>query len=219
MKTIDHLEARAKFYSPLEERLNIWSHGTGLVLAIVGCLLLILQTSEISTSPNAKWSKIIFGISMVVLYSCSVLYHRTEDPILRSRYRVWDHMAIYVLIAGTYTPFCLITLYDGSGWLLFFTIWGIALAGIVFKIFFTGNFDLLSTTAYILMGWLAILFIRPLMQNLPHSAQMWMLIGGIAYTIGGILYAIKSVPMNHAIFHFFVLVGTFCHFWAVYWYL
>lgn len=216
MKTIEKARESAKFYSSREERLNVLSHAFGLVLSIIGFALLIYQASLLDQGFQANMSKVIFGVSLMLLYSCSVLYHRTEDVILRGRYRTWDHIAIYFLIAGTYTPFCMIALGEGPGWTLLLAVWSIAFVGTIFKIFFTGRFELVSTLAYIGMGWLAILYIEPLRENLPQLGEYWMMAGGVAYTVGGMLYAIKAIPMNHAIFHVFVLIGSFCHYWAVY---
>jgi hemolysin III len=124
-----------------------------------------------------------------------------------------------VLIAGTYTPFTLVTLQGSVGWTIFFTAWGFALTGIVLKLFFTGRFDMLSTIMYVFMGWIIVFAIKPLMNNLASEGLMWLFAGGAAYTVGAILYSIKKIKFNHAIFHVFVLAGSFCHFMAVYFYV
>jgi len=133
--------------------------------------------------------------------------------------KIFDHSAIYVLIAGTYTPFTLITLEETVGWTIFGVVWGMALIGIVFKLFFTGKYKLVSTLMYILMGWVIIFAIKPLMESLPTEGLYWLFGGGLAYTVGAILYSIKKIKFNHAIFHFCVLIGSFCHFYAVLYYV
>jgi hemolysin III len=135
------------------------------------------------------------------------------------RLRVVDHASIYVLIAGTYTPFTLITLAGPTGYTLFAVAWIMAVCGIVLKLFFTGRFTALSTAMYVLMGWLIVFAIKPLMAGLPPAGLLWMLAGGVAYTVGALLYGIKALPFNHAIFHLFVLAGSLCHFIAVYAYV
>jgi hemolysin III len=132
---------------------------------------------------------------------------------------VFDHSAIYVLIAGTYTPFLLVTLNGPWGWSLFGVIWGLAIAGVVFKMFFTGKYDKLSLIIYVLMGWLILIAIVPLIQNLSTMGLIWLLIGGISYSIGAVFYLLNKMPFNHAIFHFWVLGGSICHFFAVFWYV
>ncbi|RLD75234.1 MAG: hemolysin D, partial [Bacteroidetes bacterium] len=132
---------------------------------------------------------------------------------------IFDHSAIYVLIAGTYTPFTLLVLKGWVGWTIFGVSWGLALTGIVLKLFFTGKYDTISTIAYVLMGWLIIFAIKPLVNEMPFSGLMWLLAGGVFYTVGAILYSIKKLKYNHAIFHIFVLLGSFSHFMAVFFYI
>jgi hemolysin III len=158
----------------------------------------------------------VFGLSMIGLYASSTFYHLSKDPALRTRMRIVDHASIYLLIAGTYTPFTLITLGGISGWVVFAVSWSMALTGIVLKIFFTGRFQLLSTLMYVFMGWIIIFVMKPLVTNLPLEGVYWLIAGGIAYTVGAILYSIRKIHFNHAIFHVFVLIGSFCHFMAVY---
>ncbi|MCB0654213.1 MAG: hemolysin III family protein [Saprospiraceae bacterium] len=207
-----------KYYSPLEEKINILSHGLGGILGVVALILLVMRANEL----GGFWpmfSFCIFGLSLVILYAASTIYHSAQAPILRSRLRVFDHAAIYVLIAGTYTPFTLVTLEGPTGWAIFYTAWGIALAGIILKLFFTGRFSVLSTIMYVFMGWIIVFAIKPLINNLPSEGLTWLMEGGAAYTLGAILYSIKKIPFNHAIFHIFVLIGSFCHFMAVYFYV
>ncbi len=208
----------AKYYSPAEERLNIFSHAIGIVYGLIALPMLVsraLQYGDI-------WHIIgftVFGFSIIILFSASTLYHSTQDPERRSFMRVIDHSAIYILIAGSYTPFTLVTLHGGVGWLLFGLTWTMAAIGITLKLFFTGRYSLVSTLMYVFMGWLIIFAIKPLMANLPTLGLYWLVAGGLAYTIGAVLYSIKKIPFNHAIFHCLVLVGSFCQFISIYSYV
>ena len=150
----------------------------------------------------------IYGISLIVLYAASTFYHSARNPELRTRMRVFDHASIYVLIAGTYTPFALITLNGQLGWVIFGLIWGIALVGVILKIFFTGKYKIISTLMYIFMGWMIVFFINPLINSLSGNGLIWLFAGGISYTVGAVIYGIKKIQFNHAIFHVFVLLGT-----------
>jgi hemolysin III len=206
------------YYPPAEERINIVSHATGLLLSIAGLLALVARALQLGNS----WylvSVSVFAISLIALYTASVAYHSARDPVLRTRLRTLDHATIYVLIAGTYTPFALVTLQGAAGWLLFGVVWGMALTGIVLKLFFTGRYKLISTLMYVFMGWLIVFFIKPLIANFPASGLAWLLAGGIAYTLGAVLYSIPKVPFHHAIFHVCVVLGSVCHFVAVYGYV
>ncbi|NPA36110.1 MAG: hemolysin III family protein [Chlorobi bacterium] len=207
-----------KFYSPAEESVNIFSHALGFALSIPAFFALIIKAINMN-NPLYFSSFLIYGLSLLTLYAASTMYHKQKNPDKRKRLRVFDHAAIYVLIAGTYTPYSLITLQGDYGWWLFGIIWGMALTGIILKIFFTGRYSVISTLMYVLMGWLAVFVIRPLMTNLSTQGLFWLATGGIAYTIGAIIYSIKSVPFNHAIFHIFVLAGSACHFISVYFYV
>ncbi|MBU8882599.1 hemolysin III family protein [Kaistella sp. DKR-2] len=205
-------------YSSLEESLNVWSHFVGLVLSVVALVLLIFRAAEL----HSIWAIIsfpVFGLSMILLYLASTLYHHSKTPALRYFLNIVDHAAIFVLIAGTYTPFVLVTLSGTEGWVIFSVVWCIALAGIVMKIFLTGRFKVLSTILYVSMGWLIIFSFKSLMLNLDHKGLIWLFSGGISYTVGAVLYSLDRVKFNHVIFHIFVLMGTFCHFMAVYYYV
>jgi hemolysin III len=206
------------YYAPAEERINITSHAIGLLLSIVGLLALVSRALLQGTTLHLV-SASVFAVSMITLYTASVAYHSVRAPVLRTRLRTVDHAAIYVLIAGTYTPFALVTLQGTSGWVLFGVIWGMAVAGIILKLFFTGRYNLFSTLMYVVMGWLIVFFIKPLIANFPPAGLAWLLAGGISYTLGAVLYSIPKVPFHHAIFHVFVVLGTSCHFVAVYRYV
>lgn len=209
---------RIKFYDPKEEKLNVISHAIGLVLSVLALVLLVVYASK----EGSVWHIVsfsIYGTSLIVLYSASTFYHYSRTPKLRHRLNIFDHAAIYVLIAGTYTPFTLVVLKGWAGWTIFGVSWGLAITGIILKLFFTGRFDKISTIAYVLMGWLIIFAIKPLVNNLPFEGLMWLLSGGVFYTVGALLYSIKKMNYNHAIFHIFVLLGSFSHFMAVFFYV
>jgi hemolysin III len=201
-------------YSKSEERLNILTHGFGLLLSIIGLPFLIIKSSEFSGFWKPA-SLYIFGISLIVLYAASTFYHSAKKVRLRRRLNIFDHAAIFVLIAGTYTPFTLITLEGTTGWIIFGLTWGFALIGIVLKLFFTGKYDKLSTIMYVLMGWQIVFAIKPLMESLSSNGLKLLFLGGMFYTIGAVLYSIKRLPFNHAIFHVFVVFGSLSHFFSI----
>jgi len=207
-----------KYYSPIEEKINIISHAIGFILSIVALVLLVRH----ATLHGDVWHIVsfsIFGASLIILYAASTFYHSAKKSELRNRLKIIDHASIYVLIAGTYTPFTLVTLNGTIGWVIFGTSWGLALTGIILKLFFTGKYNLISTIMYVLMGWVIIFAIKPLINNLPLEGLLWLFAGGISYTIGAALYSIKKIKLNHAVFHMFVLIGSFCHFMSVVFYV
>lgn len=205
-------------YSLAEERLNVRSHIAGLLLSIVALVALLIKAAAIGDGLYLI-SFGIFGVSLIVLYGTSSVYHSCKEIERRTRLRIADHASIYVLIAGTYTPFTLITLQGTTGWVIFGVCWGMALIGIVLKLFFTGRFNLVSTLMYVFMGWLIVFAIRPLIDNFSGGGMNWLVAGGLSYTFGAVLYSIKRIPFNHALFHFFVLLGSICHFMAIYFYV
>lgn len=164
-------------------------------------------------------SSIVFATSIIALYTSSTIYHGAKDPVIRQRMRTVDHAMIYVLIAGTYTPFTLLVMPGTSGWILFAIVWSMAAAGIAIKLFYTGHYDHLSTIMYVVMGWLIVFAIKPLIQAIPVAGFVWLFAGGIAYTVGAIFYSIKKMPFGHATFHIFCLVGSLCHIVAVYFFV
>ena len=214
MKDIEEIE----YYSPIEEKINILSHATGFILSIVAFVLLVMHASL----HGDVWQIVsfsIFGASLIILYGASTLYHSAKNPLLRNKLNIIDHASIYVLIAGTYTPFTLVTLKGTIGWVIFGISWGLALTGIILKLFFTGKYDLISTIMYVFMGWVIVFAIKPLIHHLPLEGLLWLFAGGISYTIGAILYSINKIKFNHAIFHMLVLIGSFCHFVSVFFYV
>jgi len=214
MKVIEEI----KYYSPIEEKINIISHAIGFILSIVALVLLVTHANL----HGDVWHIVsfsIFGASLIILYAASTFYHNAKKPELRNRLKIIDHAAIYVLIAGSYTPFTLVTLHGTIGWVIFGISWGLALTGIILKLFFTGKYNLISTLMYVFMGWVIVFAIKPLINNLPLAGLFWLFAGGMAYTIGAILYSIKKIKFNHAMFHVFVLMGSFSHFVSVFFYV
>ena len=207
-----------QFYSPTEEKLNIWSHAFGIFLSIIALVLLIIKAVQ----QDNIWMMIsfpIFGVSLILLYLASTLYHASKEPQKRFKLKVFDHAAIYVLIAGSYTPFTSVSLNGETGWLIFSMVWVMAFTGIILKLFFTGKFKIVSTAMYVLMGWLIVFYFQDLTAHLHEKGVFYLILGGVLYTIGAILYSIKKIKFNHAIFHFFVLAGSFCHFLSIYLYV
>ncbi|TMM30572.1 hemolysin III family protein [Polaribacter aestuariivivens] len=202
-------------YASSEERLNIISHALGLILSIIALPFLILKALDFS----GFWkpiSFIIYGFSLIILYAASTFYHAAKEPKKRRKLNILDHAAIYVLIAGSYTPFCLVVLNSSLGNYMVIFVWLFALIGIILKLFFTGKFHILSTIMYLLMGWQVVFFIKPLSENLSSFVLNLLIAGGVFYSVGAILYSIPKLPYNHAIFHVFVLLGSLSHFFAIY---
>lgn len=209
---------QATIYPAKEERFNIISHGIGCFLSTVALIALYLKASS-ETDTLATVSVVIYGLSLILLYAASTLYHGSKKLLVRNKLNILDHAAIYVLIAGTYTPFTLITLPHEVGSIIFKTVWGIAIAGVILKLFFTGKFQNLSTILYVAMGWIIIFAIKPLIHSLPLAGLIWLFAGGLAYSVGAFFFSREQLNNNHAIFHVFVLIGSFCHFVSVYWYV
>lgn len=205
----------ASTYSQREESLNCAVHVVGVVACCVAIPVLALVALR-SGDPWLLVGGLVFGLSALLMFTTSALYHASRDAALRLRLRRVDHAAIYVLIAGTYTPFTLGALRGSWGWSLAVVIWTLALLGIVFKTTSLGfRFHRTSVALYVLMGWLAIVAIKPLMQALSTFELAWLLAGGLCYTGGVAFYVWKSRPYTHAIWHVFVLAGVACHFVAV----
>jgi len=197
-----------------EEIANAVTHGIGaLASAAAGAVLVTLAT--LHGTRLQQVSAIIFCSSLLLLYTSSTLYHAIPSAAAKRRLKVFDHCAIYLLIAGTYTPFALIGLHGPVGWWLFGVAWSLAAVGVTFKLFFTGRFKLFSTLVYIGMGWMAVFAIRPMMVNIPLASLIWLLVGGVAYTAGTVFYHNEKLRYSHAVWHLFVLAGSACHFVAV----
>lgn len=201
-----------------EELANAWTHGFGLLLSLFG-LAWIVSLALVTEDFWKITSSIVFGCSLILLYTSSTLYHSIRNPDTKRLLRTIDHCAIYVLIAGSYTPFLLITLKGPWGWSLFGVVWSLAAIGILFKIFYTGRFRLLSTLFYVGMGWLVLVAIEPLRANLVMEGCYLVLLGGLSYTLGAVIYALHWPRFHHAIWHLFVMGGSFCHYLAVLYYV
>ncbi|WP_299116421.1 hemolysin III family protein [uncultured Winogradskyella sp.] len=198
----------------LEEQLNAWSHGIGAALGIAALVLLIVFAD--STKPWCLFSVIIYGISIIILFLASTFYHAVKGEKRKHYFRIVDHVSIYLLIAGTYTPVLLILLLDSLGWHLFWTVWGIAAFGVILKLFFTGKFELFSTLLYLVMGWLIVFDYSNTANALGTDGVFWLFAGGLFYTVGIVFYAIERIPYNHVIWHLFVLAGAICHFFMIF---
>jgi hemolysin III len=205
-------------YPPAEELANRLTHGLGAVLSLAGLVLLVTY-SALRGDAWIVTSTAVYGASLVVLYTASTLYHSVSSDRWRRILQKVDHAAIYLLIAGTYTPFVLGPLRGTWGWTLFGIVWGFAVVGIVLKLFFAGRADVLSTVAYLVMGWLVVIAIKPLVAALPAGA-LWLLVaGGLCYSFGTIFYLWQRLPFNHAVWHLWVLAGSVCHWAAVFGYI
>lgn len=201
-----------------EEIANSVSHGLGLLLAMAGLPVLILhavRTGGVSAVVGAT----IFGSSAILLYLASTLYHAITHQRIKAIFRTLDHAAIYLLIAGTYTPIALGVLHGGVGWTMLGVIWSLALAGLLFKAMVGMRFPRVSTVLYVSMGWVALIAIRPLWMHMPAGGLIWLLAGGLAYSLGVVFFVLdEKLRYGHFIWHLFVLAGTTCHFFAVLFY-
>ena len=203
-----------KEYTVLEEIMNSGTHAVGFGLSVAGLVWLILRAVSLKDSMSLV-AVIVFGSSLIALYAASTLYHAVPCFNVKKVLRVFDHCAIYLLIAGTYTPFLLVSLRGTTGWALFGVVWGIACVGCAFKAFFTGRFNKVSTAMYVAMGWIGLVAIKPAITHIPVGGLLMMLAGGLLYTFGVFFYANERVPYNHAIWHCFVMGGSAIHFFAV----
>jgi hemolysin III len=200
-------QLRAEFWNAL-------THGTGAVLSLIGGVVLVTLASLYGNGWQLT-SAIVFSLSLIGLYTASTFYHAVHEPKAKGRLKILDHCMIYVLIAGSYTPFALIALRGDGGWLLFGTIWALAAAGIVFKLFFTGRFELLSTLIYLAMGWLVVFAAGPMLRHVGTAELVWLGVGGLFYSVGTVFYLWERLRHNHAIWHGFVLAGSASHFVAI----
>lgn len=204
--------------SPEEELANAWTHGIAAVLATIGTVFLLLKTPAGSTEKQVSF--FVFGLSMVLLYGASTAYHSVKSQLRKTLYKKLDHIAIYGLIAGTFTPFCWAVLREEAlGINVLIAVWAIALAGIIFKLFFTGKLEVLSLISYLGMGWLGFTLFSRLSELISADAVNLMLYGGLCYTGGVIFYLMRKLKYHHAIWHIFVMGGTAFHFAAVYLYV
>jgi hemolysin III len=204
--------------TPREETLSSLTHGIGAVASLAAISILIVLAA-LHGGPRHIVTICIYGASLMLVYFASTCYHACRRERLKHWLRVIDHVGIYCLIAGTYTPFLLVSIRGGWGWSLFAILWSLALIGTVFKLFFVNRFDLVSTLVYIAMGWIGVVAAQPFFARLPGGALAWIFAGGIVYTLGVIFYFWDRLPFNHAIWHLFVLGGSACHFFAIAFYV
>ena len=203
--------------SKKEELLNAVTHGVGVFLGVIGLIFLILKVD--GNRPYEILSVLIYGVSIIILFLASTLYHSVQNINLKQKFRIVDHISIYLLIAGTYTPVLLLLLTNSLGWELFWIVWGIAILGIVIKLFFTGKFEVFSTLLYLVMGWLIVFDYSRLSELLGPDGVLFLLAGGLFYTVGIIFYVFEKIPFNHVIWHVFVLFGAISHFLMVYFFV
>ena len=205
-------------YSQREELANVLTHGMGALLAISAMVLLIVFSSLNGDAYHIV-SSVVFGTCMLLLYTMSTLYHMVKKEKIKRIFRLLDHSSIFLLIAGTYTPFTLVTLNGKWGWTLFGLVWGLAVAGIIVEVATKQKYKKISLALYIGMGWLIIIAIKPLLHTIPTGGLMLLVSGGLCYTLGILFYIWKSLAGNHAIWHLFVLGGSTLHFFAVFFYV
>ena len=197
-----------------EELVNALTHGAGVVASLAGGGVL-LTLAVLSDDLRRIIGAAVFVFALVLLYTASTLYHAVRHEETKARLKVLDHCAIFILIAGTYTPFTLVSLQGGWGWGLFATIWLLAVAGIAFKLYFTGRFKRTSTLIYVAMGWLVVVAAGPLSESVSQATLAWLVLGGLSYTLGTVFYLNQRLPYAHGVWHLFVLGGSACHFAAV----
>jgi hemolysin III len=202
-------------YSIREEIAHSLTHGLGAVLSVAGLTLLVVFSALYGDAWHVV-STAVFGATLVLAYTASTLYHSFREERMKRFFRKLDHAGIFLLIAGSYTPFLLVPLRGPWGWSLFGVVWGLAIAGIVLKFWFTGRYDLVSTLIYIGMGWLVVIAFKPLVAALPRGGLWCLIAGGLCYTVGTVFYALKRVPYHHAVWHLFVLAGSACHWVSVF---
>ncbi|MFC2950266.1 PAQR family membrane homeostasis protein TrhA [Virgibacillus sediminis] len=207
-------------YSKIEEKVNAWTHGIGAVLSMAALVALV----AVSLQTGNFWlvvSVSIFGATMFLMYLASTIVHALPEGKWKDLFQIFDHAAIYLFIAGSYTPFLLVHLrVDTSiGWILFGIVWGVALIGIFFKVFFVKRFLILSTLFYVFMGWLIIFAWGPLSASMHENGMRLLMLGGVFYTVGSIFYMWRIFPHHHAVWHLFVIIGSAFHFLAVFLYV
>ncbi len=201
-----------------EELVNVITHAIGAALGIAGLSALVVGAAR-HGDPWRLVSFSIYGATLVTLYLASVFYHGARTPGAKKHLQLFDHIAIYLLIAGTYTPFTLVSMRGPWGWTMFGLIWGLAISGIIMKVFFFGRFAIVSTLLYLLMGWIVVIAIKPVMDAVSLRGLLWLVAGGLAYSLGVIFYAWHRLPYAHPIWHLFVLAGSVLHFFAIYFYV
>ncbi len=207
-----------KAYTLGEELANSLTHGIGAALSVTGLVVLVVLAA-LHGDPWRVVSSAIYGGTLVILYLASTLYHGVQHPRIKGVLQIIDHTTIYLLIAGTYTPFLLVSLRGAWGWTLLGVIWGLAMLGVVFQSLFVRRQGRLSILTYILMGWLCVIALREMLVSIPSGGLIWLAVGGVLYTTGVIFYVWHKLPFNHAIWHLFVLAGSVSHFFAILFYV
>jgi hemolysin III len=215
---VTEVEMLVSRYSRREEWANIATHGLGVALSVVALIMMLVAAARHGDSYHVT-GVAIFGGSLILLYLMSTLYHTFTDPRRKHFFRMLDHASIYLLIAGSYTPFMLVPLRGGWGWTLLCVTWGLAVAGVLFKFLHGKRFSALSVLIYIGMGWLVVVATKPVLERVEPGAILWLAVGGLFYTSGVAFYLWRRLPYHHAIWHLFVLMGSFSHFLAVYFYV
>lgn len=205
-------------YSISEERFNRYTHALALLAAVAGFICLLFAAIQ-TADPYRIISSLIFGSCLCFFYVVSTLYHSVRSDRLRYLFRRLDHIGIYSLIAGTYTPITLVTLREGNGWILFALVWLLAVGGIIYKIFWVHTIPFLAPVLYIALGWLIVVDLEQFLQRMPPAGVAWLVGGGIVYTVGVLFYAIEKIPYNHGIWHLFVIGGSLCHYLTILWYV
>ena len=201
-------------YTIIEERINGLTHGVGAVLSVAGLVVLVVYAAIYGNAWHIV-SFSIFGIALIILYTASTLYHSVTHAAAKRVFWILDHSAIFILIAGTYTPFTLVSLREGWGWSLFGVVWVCAILGIILKIFYIGRFEKISVAVYVIMGWLCVMAFKEIVANVSSLSIMLLIIGGLSYTLGVIFFAWQKLPYNHALWHLCVLSGSVFHYFAV----
>lgn len=218
LKNLEYQEQWAQGLLLGDEWANTLTHGVGFILSLFGFVLLLATPFY----ENNHWKLVsfaVYGGSLILLYGASTFYHSLRRPKLKKIFRTIDHCAIFVLIAGSYTPFTMLVLGGAWGWTLFIIVWTLAILGIFLKIFFKNRFNILSTSLYLLMGWLVVVAVEPLIERLHINGLYWLMAGGFSYTIGVIFYTLDKRKFFHAIWHLFVLAGSTFHYLAIWLYL
>lgn len=206
-------------YTLGEEIAHAITHGLGALLGIAGLAVLMVAAA---TRGTGAWQVVpcaIYGAMLIMMFTVSTLYHSLPQPRVKKIFRVLDHQMIFLMIAGSYTPFVLITLRGALGWWLFGVVWGIAALGLVFKAFFTGRFGKITTGLYLLMGWIIVFALKPLLAGMSAGGVRWLVAGGLCYTLGAVVYLFKRVRYHHAVWHLLVLGGSICHYFAILWHV
>jgi hemolysin III len=210
-----NIQHSVRIQTPGEELANSISHGIGLLLSIAGFAVLMVYAA-LHFSPELFWSLLVYGVSLVSLYAFSLCYHSVRREGMKRLFRRLDHIAIYMLIAGTYTPVAVLFLPSSAGIPILIAVWSMAFAGVLFKIFFMGRFRVFSVLLYVAMGWLAVFILNTALEVLPHALLVWIAAGGVCYMAGLVFYGWKRMPYHHPVWHVFVLGGSVAHFIGIF---